>query len=171
MNSKTYTRAELAEILEKHEKWLRVEDGGERAVLAHADLAHADLAHTDLTYADLRGTNLTGADLAHTKLSYAHLRGTILSYADLRGTDLTGVSSFWGAVGNCSQIKSLQVDTWPVVYTATHMQIGCRLHTLEEWWKFSDEEIRQMDDKALAWWRIWKPILRMIIETSPAKVG
>lgn len=36
---------------------------------------------------------------------------------------------------------------------------------------YTRAEIRQMDDKALEWWRIWKPVLRKVIETSPAKAG
>ena len=40
---KTYTAAELAEIIESHGKWLRGEDGGSRANLYGADLYGADL--------------------------------------------------------------------------------------------------------------------------------
>lgn len=32
--------------------------------------------------------------------------------------------------GNLAEIKALRLETWPVKYTATHMQIGCQLHTL-----------------------------------------
>jgi hypothetical protein len=49
------------------------------------------------------------------------------------------------------------------------MQIGCQFHTLAEWWAFGDDEISQMDSQASAWWSIWKPILKAIIEASPAK--
>ena len=88
--------------------------------------------------------------------------------ADLRSADLRSAASIWGAVGNLSQIKSVQCDLWPVTYTADEMQIGCQFHTLTEWWAFSEEEIQEMDSRASAWWAIWKPILKTIIEASPA---
>ena len=46
-------------ILEKHAKWLRGEDGGERADLRGADLSGADLRGANLHSADLRGAKNT----------------------------------------------------------------------------------------------------------------
>ena len=48
---------ELKTIIENHGKWLRGEDGGERA----------DLARADLTGANMDGANLAGARLDGTK--------------------------------------------------------------------------------------------------------
>lgn len=33
----------------------------------------------------------------------------------------------------------------------------------------TDERIAEMDDGPLAWWEKWKPVLRQIIEMSPAE--
>ena len=44
---------ELKDILDKHGKWLRNEEGGERADLSSADLRSADLSWADLRSADL----------------------------------------------------------------------------------------------------------------------
>ena len=52
-------------ILEKHAKWIRGEDGGERA-----DLCNVNLRNANLSNANLRGANLRGADLHN-----ANLRG------------------------------------------------------------------------------------------------
>ena len=60
-------------ILEKHTKWIRGEDDGERA----------DLRDADLCYANLRGANLRGADLCGADLRGADLRGANLCDADL----------------------------------------------------------------------------------------
>ena len=49
-----FSATELAEIIEKHGKWLRDEDGGEKA---------------NLRYANLRGTNLSDANLRCADLS------------------------------------------------------------------------------------------------------
>ena len=66
------TNDELKKIIEKHEKWLKDQDGGERA-----DLRDADLRGANLCDANLRGANLCDADL----------RGADLCGADLRGAE------------------------------------------------------------------------------------
>jgi len=186
---KTFTAVELAEIISKHHSWLCDEEDGERANLRSVDLRSVDLSGANLSDAnlssvDLRGANLSdanlsdanlsdanlssvdlsGANLSYANLSGANLRGANLSYANLRGA-----ASIWGAIGNMSEVKSIQCDYWPVTYTAERMQIGCQFHTIEDWWNFGDSEISRMDSNASSWWKIWKPILKTIIETSPAK--
>ena len=54
-------------ILKKHAKWIRGEDGGERADLCGADLRNADLCNADLCNANLRGANLCCANLRGAK--------------------------------------------------------------------------------------------------------
>ena len=49
------TNEELKKIIEKHEKWLKSQEGGERADLRDANLRGADLCGADLCGADLRG--------------------------------------------------------------------------------------------------------------------
>ena len=51
---------ELNEILDKHKKLLKGEDGGERADLRGAYLSGADLRGADLSRADLSGAYLSG---------------------------------------------------------------------------------------------------------------
>ena len=87
-------------ILEKHAKWIRGEDGGERADLCGADLCYANLCDADLRGANLRGADLRGADLCgvdlrgadlcDADLCGANLRGANLYGANLRGADLCG---------------------------------------------------------------------------------
>lgn len=62
-----------------------------------------------------------------------------------------------------------QVDSYMVAYTADTMQIGCQTHPINRWWSFDDAQITAMDDDALEWWRVWKPILQQIIAASPAE--
>lgn len=131
---KTYTTDEIAEVIDRHVKWVLNEAGGERA--------------------DLRGAYLSAADL----------RGAYLSEAILRK-----MTSMNGLIGNLREVKSIQLDVWPVTYTATHMQIGCQQHLISEWWDFDEETISSMDQDALAWWVVWKPILQQIIQASPAQ--
>ena len=60
------TQERLDEIIASHGKWLRCENGGERADLSNADLSGADLNGANLCEADLSGANLSGADLGKT---------------------------------------------------------------------------------------------------------
>jgi hypothetical protein len=148
------------------------------ANLSGANLRYANLRDANLRYANLRDANLSGANLSYANLSYANLRyanlrdanlsGANLSYANLSYANLSGAGSLNGTTGNMSEVKSVQCDIWPVAYTATHMQIGCQLHRIAEWFEFDESEIKSMDSKAFSWWSIWKPILKMIIEVSPA---
>ena len=72
-------------ILEKHAKWARGENGGERA-----DLCNVNLRGANLCNANLRGANLRGADLCDADLYGADLRGADLCNADLSGANLRG---------------------------------------------------------------------------------
>ena len=80
----------LQEIIKSHGRWLRNEEGGERANLSDADLSGADLSDAYLSGADLRGADLRGANLRSAYLRSANLRGADLRGADLRGANLRG---------------------------------------------------------------------------------
>ncbi|MFY3547450.1 pentapeptide repeat-containing protein [Achromobacter xylosoxidans] len=141
------------------------------AYLGDANLGGANLRGADLRGANLRGANLGGADLRDANLGGANLGGADLRDANLGGANLGELRGIWGASGNLREIKAIQCDTWPVTYTATHMQIGCQFHELERWWSFTDEQIARMDSSALEWWQKWKPVLHTIITMSPAVPG
>lgn len=86
---KNISKEELKEILDKHEMWLKDEEGGERADLSNADLSSVNLWNANLIYADLNGANLSNADLWNANLWNANLTYANLSGADLSNTDLT----------------------------------------------------------------------------------
>jgi uncharacterized protein YjbI with pentapeptide repeats len=126
---KTYTADELAVIIEKHGKWLRNEDGGERADLAQADLTRADLTWADLTRADLTRANLTGADLTRADLTGANLTGADLSRVNLSRVNLTGATGFIyiGQRSDGHQFFAIyRHEKWLV-------QAGCRLFSFSEY--------------------------------------
>ena len=98
------------------------------------------------------------ADLSSADLSSANLRS-----ADLRFADLSS------AAGELTHIKSIFVETYPIVYTSEHLQIGCEKHLISEWREFDDKRILKMDgDKALNFWSNFKYFIFMSIELSPA---
>ena len=77
---KKISDTELKAIIYKHAKWLRDEDGGERA-----DLYGAELRGADLYGAELRGANLRNANLRNADLRNANLHGAELRNANLHG--------------------------------------------------------------------------------------
>ena len=84
--------------------------------------------------------------------------------ANLGGADLSGVS------GINDWIKCIQIDTYPITYTAEILQIGCESHPLDEWREFDDERIIRMDGKkALQFWRKYKDWIFQTIELCPAR--
>ena len=78
----------LQEIIKSHGRWLRNEEGGERANLRDAYLSDANLRDANLSDANLSDANLSGADLRGANLRGANLRGANLRDANLSGADL-----------------------------------------------------------------------------------
>lgn len=88
---KTYTEAELNEILRNHKHWI-LEDvdgwGDMRADLRGVNFQGAILFAVDLYGAELCEANLQGANLQRAELQRADLYGANLCGANLRGADL-----------------------------------------------------------------------------------
>ena len=67
-------------------------------------------------------------------------------------------------------IKCIQIDQYPITYTADIMQIGCKRHPIKDWAEFDDARILEMDGKkALKFWRKYKGWIFQTIEMCPAK--
>ena len=75
------TPKELQAILDKHQKWLSCEDGGERADLQYADLQSANLQDANLQNANLQSANLQGANLQNANLQNADLQSANLDFS------------------------------------------------------------------------------------------
>ena len=181
----------LAQILENHELWVKTKGmEGTRANLSYEDLSFLNLANVNLKSANLfranlTRTNLSGANLSEANLSEANLFIADLSKADLSKADLyyanlseadlseadLSEAKLQNVIGNMAEVKSLQIDKWIVVFTKDVMQIGCQRHPIENWWVFSDEEIKCMDRYALNWWYKYKSVLKTIITESNKDVG
>ena len=138
------TKEEI-EVLQRHAKWLKNEEGGEKANLQGANLWGADLQDANLRGADLRGANLRGANLRGADLRDANLRDADLWDANLRGADLRGANlwgadlrdaDLWGAAGKIlyfGPIGSRQGITYVTKTERTiHVRCGCFYGTLEE---------------------------------------
>ena len=130
------------------------------ADLSDADFRNADFRNADLSNADFRNANLSDADFRNADLSNADFRNANLSDADLSDADLSN------AVGNKKELRSMQIDTYSIVFTDSILQIGCRRYGIEEWANFTDSEISKMDNGALDWWKKWKDFIFKAIELS-----
>ncbi|EDI7652468.1 pentapeptide repeat-containing protein [Salmonella enterica] len=159
--------ADLSKILEEHKVWITsMRESGSRANLRDAnlrdanlcganlcganlcganlrganlrdaDLRDANLCGADLRGADLRGANLCGADLRGADLRGANLRGANLRGADLRGADLPDLT-----------FVILGEKYFISITNGEYVRAGCQNHTVEEWRKYSKQEIAEMDGR------------------------
>ena len=96
--------------------------------------------------ADLQGANLRGADLQGADLQGANLRGADLRGADLQGADLRGADL-------PTDVIRLDGMRWDVTILHGYMRVGCQHHHVDDWDKFTDDEISKMDDNALEFWQ------------------
>lgn len=110
----------LQEILEKHEKWLNDEDGGERANLEYADLTNADLTNADLSNANLSNANLSIADLRNANLKDGRIWDT--KFTGVRGLNVISIQM------NTSERNRL-INYIPSI---DRVSAGCFHGTLEE---------------------------------------
>ncbi|EEO5406654.1 pentapeptide repeat-containing protein [Salmonella enterica] len=164
--------ADLSKILEEHKVWITsMRESGSRADLRGADLCGADLCGADLRGANLRGADLRGADLCGADLCGADLRGANLRGADLRGADLCGAdlrganlrgadlrgADLCGANLRGADLCGADLPDLTFVIlgekyfisitNGEYVRAGCQNHTVEEWRKYSKQEIAEMDGR------------------------
>ena len=98
----------LQNTLDLHGKWLRCEDGGQRANLRGSNLRDSNLRRSDLSRSNLRRSNLRGSDLRD-----SNLRGSNLHDSDLRGSNLSR--------------SNLDFSAWPLWCGSLGTKCGHRL--------------------------------------------
>lgn len=106
---------DLKVVLEKHNKWLKNQKGGERAKLSGANLSRADFSRADLSLADLSWANLSWANL-----SRANLSGADLFMANLFGADLSMANLYCTCWPLWCGTKNVKVDLAIVSQLAAH---------------------------------------------------
>ncbi|EFU8964956.1 pentapeptide repeat-containing protein [Salmonella enterica] len=154
--------ADLSKILEEHKVWITsIRESGSRANLCGANLCganlrDADLRDADLRDADLRGANLRDADLCDADLRDADLRGANLCGADLCGANLCGANlcganlcgaNLFGADLPDLTFVILGEKYFISITNGEYVRAGCQNHTVEEWRKYSKQEIAEMDGR------------------------
>ncbi|ECH4671201.1 pentapeptide repeat-containing protein [Salmonella enterica] len=169
--------ADLSKILEEHKVWITsMRESGSRANLygadlyganlRGADLRDADLCGADLYGANLRGANLYGANLYGANLCGANLYGANLRGANLYGANLRGANLYgadlYGANLRGADLRDADLcgadlpDLTFVILgekyfisitNGEYVRAGCQNHTVEEWRKYSKQEIAEMDGR------------------------
>ncbi|MGL8316716.1 pentapeptide repeat-containing protein [Salmonella sp. NW603] len=111
------------------------------AYLRGADLRGADLRDADLRDANLRGADLRDADLRDANLYGANLRDADLRDAYLRGADLRDA--------NLPDLTFVILGEkyFISITNGEYVRAGCQNHTVEEWRKYSKQEIAEMDGR------------------------
>ncbi|EAU4927211.1 pentapeptide repeat-containing protein [Salmonella enterica] len=164
--------ADLSKILEEHKVWITsMRESGSRADLCGANLYGADLRGANLCDANLYGANLRGADLCGANLYGADLCDANLYGANLRGADLCGANLYGadlcdadlrganlcdadlrGANLRGADLPDLTFVILGEKYfisitNGEYVRAGCQNHTVEEWRKYSKQEIAEMDGR------------------------
>ncbi|ELK1719873.1 pentapeptide repeat-containing protein [Salmonella enterica] len=126
------------------------------AYLRGADLRDADLYGANLRDAYLRGADLCGANLYGANLYGAYLRDAYLRGADLRGANLCG-ANLCGANLRDADLRGANLPDLTFVIlgekyfisitNGEYVRAGCQNHTVEEWRKYSKQEIAEMDGR------------------------
>ncbi|EBX9481602.1 pentapeptide repeat-containing protein [Salmonella enterica subsp. enterica serovar Abony] len=169
--------ADLSKILEEHKLWITsMRESGSRADLSGANLRGADLSGANLYGANLcdanlcdaylYGANLRGANLRGANLRDAYLRGADLYCANLRGANLC-YANLCDANLYCANLRGANLcyanlcdanlpDLTFVILgekyfisitNGEYVRAGCQNHTVEEWRKYSKQEIAEMDGR------------------------
>ncbi|EKB3061623.1 pentapeptide repeat-containing protein [Salmonella enterica] len=159
--------AYLSKILEEHKVWITsMRESGSRANLRDANLRDANLCDADLRGANLRGANLRDANLRDANLCDADLRGANLRGANLRGANLRGAdlcdanlcdANLHGANLRGANLCGADLPDLTFVIlgekyfisitNGEYVRAGCQNHTVEEWRKYSKQEIAEMDGR------------------------
>ncbi|EAP4292005.1 pentapeptide repeat-containing protein [Salmonella enterica] len=154
--------ADLSKILEEHKVWITsIRESGSRANLCGANLCGANLCGANLCGANLCGANLCGANLRGASLCGADLFGADLFGADLFGANLRGASlcgadlfgaDLFGADLCGADLPDLTFVILGEKYfisitNGEYVRAGCQNHTVEEWRKYSKQEIAEMDGR------------------------
>ncbi|HCS9432685.1 TPA: pentapeptide repeat-containing protein [Salmonella enterica subsp. enterica serovar Poona] len=164
--------ADLSKILEEHKVWITsMRESGSRADLYGANLCDANLyganlrdadlyganlcdanlyganlRDANLCDADLRGANLYGANLCDANLCGANLRDADLRGANLRDADLRGADLYGANLPDLTFVI-LGEKYFISITNGEYVRAGCQNHTVEEWRKYSKQEIAEMDGR------------------------
>ena len=161
------TQEELNNIAIEHATWLKDTTKGTYASFTSQDFTGLNFDKMDFTRAnfvrclflrcDMNETNFTAATLLNSNFTDARLTNAILTKANLEGV-----------IGNTREIKSLQVVRFPITYTSTTVQIGCKQCPIENIDDEFNKIIKSLGGKYSNTWDKYKQYLETLLQISPA---
>ena len=128
-----------------------------------ADFREASFNGADFRGADFREASFIWADFRKANFREADFKGAYFRGANFREADFIG-ASYQYCTGNAKELKSMQLDTYLIVFNKHFLAIGCQQHSIEKWKNFTDDEIDSLDNGALEWWNKWKDFIFKAIE-------
>ena len=128
-----------------------------------ANFSEANFRGANFRWADFRWADFSEANFSEANFIEADFRGADFSEANFREADFRG-DSYQYCIGNMREIKSMQLDTYLIVFNKHFLAIGCQQHSIEKWKNFTDDEIENLDNGALEWWNKWKDFIFKAIE-------
>jgi len=185
---KKLTQDEVNVICDAHEIWLADKTKGARANFYKYDISGLYFSDRNLTDANMTEANMTRANMARANMTRANMTRANMTDVDMTRANMTDVdmteanmtranmtranmteANMHGCIGNSRQIKSIFISAdYPITYTSTILQIGCKKFPISEWWDFNDAVIEGFEGGALALWKKHKGLIRQIIEDFPA---
>ena len=142
----------------------------------------AEISFKDIKKGQLGGYVENDANLSHQMDAWvygdARVYGNAGVYGKARVYGNAGVSGNAWVSGNASVYGNARVSgdaevsglclvhiiglNWDITISDYHIQIGCELHTIEQWEKFTDKEILDMGPNSLNWWKDFRSIILKI---------
>jgi hypothetical protein len=107
--------------------------------------------------------------LKHTNITHLPNNLNVGGDLDLTNTPITHLPDDLKVGGHIRHSKRLILRAgeytyvtglfWPIRISDEYIRIGCEKHTIDEWDNFTDEEIDDMDQEALQFWRKHKEFI------------
>ena len=161
------TQDELDIIAIEHTAWLKDKTKGTYASFTSQDFTGLNFDKMDFTGAnfvrclflrcDMKETNFSSATLLNSNFTDASLTNAIFTKANLEGV-----------IGNTREIKSLQIVRFPITYTSSIVQIGCKQCSIEHIDDEFNKIIEALGGKHSSTWDKYKQYLETLLQISPA---
>jgi carbonic anhydrase/acetyltransferase-like protein (isoleucine patch superfamily) len=94
----------------------------------------------------------------------AYCKARVYGNARVFGKGLVkGKAQVYGNAIATKAVNTMHTDAYNITIIDNYITIGFENHPIADWEAFTDEQIADMDTGALAWWKVWKPIIFAII--------
>ena len=161
------TQKKLDTVAVQHAAWLKNSTKGTYASFTSQDFTGLNFDKMDFTRANFTRCLFLRCDMKETNFSSAVLLNSNFIDASLTNAIFTG-ANLEGVVGNTREIKSLQIVRFPITYTSTTVQIGCKQCTIENIDDEFNKIIESLGGKHSSTWDKYKQYLETLLQISPA---